>query len=399
MSLDTTLSTGEHRVKMQIVGFVSFSFLGYLCIGIPLAVLPIYIHKTLGYSEIVAGAVISLQYVATFVVRGISGKVVDTRGPKPVVLTSMIGFMASAILMFAAFKVEENSMLCLILLAITRLITGCAEGMIGASPINWAMLALGEKHTATAISYNGVASYSALAVGAPLGVLIGEHWKVEYIAIAIFIIPLVSLLFALSKKAVKGHFKAKPIGFFKVLKLVAPFGICLGLAGLGFGGLSNFITLYYDYFHWSNAALCLTTFSLLFISGRLFFSGKIDVHGGLKVALVCLIVETAGLVVLFMASHPNTALFGAAITGLGFSLVFPALGVEAVKLVPPSNAGAALACYGLFIDISLGLTGPLEGTVINVFGMEYLFLFCASIILISIVIVWRLLLQKGKNRL
>ena len=399
MSFDTALTTGGHRTRMQIAGFVSFTFLGYLCIGLPLAVLPIYIHKTLGYSEIVAGVIISLQYVSTFIVRGISGKQVDTRGPKPVVLISMIGFMASAILMFAAFKTQEDRMLCLVLLAVTRLITGCAEGMIGASPINWAMLAVGERHTATAISYNGIASYGALAVGAPLGVLISEHWKIEYIALWIFIIPLTGLLYAISKKAVTGRFKAKPIGFFKVLKLVAPFGVCLGLAGLGFGGLSNFITLYYDYFHWPGAALCLTVFSVLFITGRLFFANQINLRGGLRVSLVCLVTEMTGLIVLFLATHPHTALAGAAITGLGFSLVFPALGVEAVKLVPPSNAGAALACYGLFIDLSLGVTGPLEGAVINVFGMEYLFLFCAFTILISIIIIWRLLQRKGKNRL
>jgi hypothetical protein len=47
--------------------------------------------------------------------------------------------------------------------------TGCAEGMIGASPINWAIMAVGEKHTAKIISYNGVACYGALAIGASLG--------------------------------------------------------------------------------------------------------------------------------------------------------------------------------------------------------------------------------------
>lgn len=369
-----------------------------MCIGLPLAVLPVFIHKTLGFSEIVAGIIISLQYIATFLVRGLAGKMVDTKGPKLAVLISMSSFFISGILMFIAFRFEETRMMSLLLLAITRLITGCAEGMIGASPINWAMLVAGNEHTATAISYNGIASYGALAVGAPLGVIISKNLGMEYIAVAIIVTALLGLVYVGFLKAAYGNFTSEPIPFLKVLRIVTPFGICLGLAGLGFGGLSNFITLYYDYFNWNNAALCLSVFSTLFILGRMFFANQINSKGGLKVALICLITEAVGLFLLFLAPTASLALIGAAITGLGFSLIFPALGVEAVKLAPASNAGAALAGYGLFIDLSLGATGPLEGTVINVFGMKYLFLFCAIMVAIGAFIVLKLMKKKSLKK-
>ena len=54
-----------------------------------------------------------------------------------------------------------------------------------------------------------------------------------------------------------------------------------------------------------------------------------------------------------------------------------ALGVEAVNLVPASSRGAAVGAYSLFIDLSLGITGPLAGAIAAGFGFASIFLFAA----------------------
>lgn len=387
------------NVKLRIAGFVLLTFLGYLCIGLPLAVLPIYIHKTLGYSELVTGIVVSIQYATTFLLRGYGGKIVDTRGPKLAVKISMSAFAISGLLLLLAFYFEDTPWLSLLVMVVGRLLTGCAEGLIGASPINWAMLSVGDKHTATAISFNGIASYGALAVGAPLGVIIQSYLNLDVLALLVTAVGLFGLFYALPKKAEQNTqhtSEAESLSFFTVLRIVAPYGICLGLAGIGFGGISNFITLYYDYFHWEHAALSLSVFSVLFVCGRVFFSKYIDLYGGIKVGICCIVAELIGLILLFFAREPSMALFGSAIAGLGFSLVFPALGVEAVHSAPPANAGASLAGYGLFIDISLGITGPLAGGVINIWGMPYLYAFCSVALLFGLILILVLQRQKAK---
>ncbi len=342
----------------------------------------------------VAGVVISLQYLSTFLFRGYAGNIIDKKGPKTALLSGTTGFAISGLLLFVAFLFKDHRELCLGLIALTRLVTGFAEGLIGSSPINWSINTVGEQNTAKAISYNGIASYGGLAIGAPVGILLDNNYGIAGISIVVFILGIGGYLLAKRKADALIKSSEQRKSFVSVLKTVAPYGICLTLAALGFGTISTFITLYYAYLNWTNAVLCLSVFSVFFILGRLIFAGAIDNYGGLKTSVACIALESVGLMVLWLANMPEIALIGAGITGLGFSLVFPALGVEAVKLVPGSNKGAALGAYGLFLDISLGLTGPLVGGVASHFGMLYIFPFSMGMVLLGLllclVIGWKL---------
>ncbi|UOE46309.1 MFS transporter [Mucilaginibacter sp. SMC90] len=386
MEAGSSIKSAASSIALEIAGFVKFTFIGYFTIGLSLGVLPVFIHNQLGYSAMIAGVVISLQYLSTFLFRGYAGNIIDKKGPKPAVLSGMTGFAISGLVLCLAFLFKEHHDLCLVLVALTRLVTGFAEGLIGSSPINWTINAVGEQNTAKAISYNGIASYGGLAVGAPVGILLDGGYGIAGIGIVVFILGIIGYLLAKRKEDAVIKSTEQRKSFASVLKTVAPYGLCLTLAALGFGTISTFITLYYAYLNWTNAVLCLSVFSVFFILGRLIFAGAIDNYGGLKTAIACMALESVGLMVLWLANTPEAALIGAGVTGLGFSLVFPALGVEAVKLVPGSNKGAALGAYGLFLDISLGITGPLVGGVASHFGMLYIFPFSMGMVLLGFVL-------------
>lgn len=381
--MDNLVNRPEN-VNLSLLTYVCFTFVGYFIIGLSLSVLPIFINKSLGFSLVIAGLVISLQYVATFFLRAYSGKIIDGKGPKPAVLFSMISFSLTGIFLMIAYYFKFSPYMSLSFLVITRLLTGCAEGMIGASPINWAIMAVGEEHTAKIISYNGVASYGALAIGASLGVTIEHKFGLYGIGILSIIFGILGFLYAKIKENKTNTHPQESQSFWKVLGKVAPFGVCLALGGIGFASISTFITLYYNHFHWNNGALCLSVFGGLFVAGRLVFNNVINNYGGIKVAITCLLVETVGLSIIAFASNPEIALIGAGFTGLGFSLIFPALGVVAIKSVSPSSQGSALAGYGLFIDLSLGVAGPLIGGVADIYGMSYIFPFSAGMVFIGL---------------
>jgi MFS family permease len=377
MSADTATQLSEFATTLQIIPVVFFTFICYLTIGIPLAVLPGYVHDDLGFSAIVAGAAISVQYLATLASRALAGRSADTLGPKRTVAIGLIGCGTSGVMLLLAVLCAHWPALSLSLLVVSRLVLGFGESLCGTGAILWGIGRVGVSHNARVISWNGIATYGALAIGAPLGVAIAH--TVGYTALGIVVIALAALGYYLARPM-----KAVPIvhgermSYRSVFMRVLPHGIGLALGSAGFGSIATFITLFYAARHWPNAALSLTVFGTLFIGARLLFANTIKTYGGFRVAIASFSFECVGLLMLWLAPEPHFALAGAALTGFGFALVFPALGVEAVGLVPPASRGAALSAYSVFLDLSLGITGPLAGYIAGAFGYGSVFLFAAA---------------------
>ncbi|HWB99422.1 MAG TPA: MFS transporter, partial [Bryobacteraceae bacterium] len=108
------------------------------------------------------------------------------------------------------------------------------------------------------------------------------------------------------------------------------------------------------------------------------------------VALVCVLIETAGLALMGLAPSAIPAAIGAALTGAGYALVFPALGVEAVRRAPPESRGMAMGAYTACLDYALGICGPLLGFVAAGINLRAAFFVSAFIVLISAFVALRL---------
>ncbi|WP_233862379.1 MFS transporter [Paraburkholderia adhaesiva] len=376
MSADSAPERSAFATTLQIVSVVFFTFLCYLTIGIPLAVLPGYVHNDLGFSTVVAGAAISVQYLATLASRALAGRCADTIGPKRTVSLGLIGCGASGVLLTLATLVGHWPALSLTLLVVSRLVLGCGESLCGTGAILWGIGRVGAANNARVISWNGVASYGALAIGAPLGVEFAHY--IGFWTLGVAVIALAALGYWLARPiAAVPVVHGERMSYRSVFTRVLPYGLGLALGSAGFGSIATFITLFYAAHQWSNAAFTLTVFGAVFIGTRFVFSNAIKRFGGFRVAIISFSVECAGLLLLWLATAPQIALAGAALTGLGFALVFPALGVEAVGLVPAASRGAALSAYSVFLDLSLGITGPLAGYVAHLFGFGSVYLFAA----------------------
>src|SRR5207248_2653252 len=70
----------------------------------------------------------------------------------------------------------------------------------------------------------------------------------------------------------------------------------------------------------------------------------------------------------------GVALLGAALTGFGYSLAFPALCLEAVRRVPPQSRGSAIGAYVVCLDFSLASAGPVAGLLVAPLGYSAIYL-------------------------
>jgi MFS family permease len=376
----------------KILGYVYFTFVCYLSIGLPLAVLPPYVHLRMGYSAALAGLVISIQYIATLGSRPWAGRISDRAGAKVSVLWGMAACTASGGLLVAAAGLFTAHIhwLSISALILSRLVLGVGESLGSTGATLWGISSAGQESTAKVISYNGISTYGAMALGAPLGVVMDRTWGLSSLGVLTIAIGAVSLVLAAQKRPAP-LIAGEHLPFGHVLGRVAPHGMGLALGGVCYSVLATFITLFYASRSWNGAALCLTAFGVAFILARLLFIQTINRFGGFPVAMVCLAVESVGLAMLWRATSPWMALAGAALGGFGFSLVFPAIGVEAVKRVPEANRGTALGVYTAFADVSFFLVGPIAGAIIGLYGYASVFLFAlvSVIAALGIVIVLR----------
>jgi predicted MFS family arabinose efflux permease len=123
----------------------------------------------------------------------------------------------------------------------------------------------------------------------------------------------------------------------------------------------------------------IATFSSLIVA-RIAFGHLPDRLCGARLALWFVLIETVGLILMWLAAGVAVATVGAALTGFGYALVFPALGVEAVRRAPPESRGVAMGAYTACLDIALGVSGPVLGSIASRTGLSSVFLASAVVV-------------------
>lgn len=371
-------------------------FIGFLTIGLPLPVLPLHVHDGLGMSTLVVGIVIGAQFAAALLSRAWAGNLADTRGAKRAVVMGFLLASSSGIAYLASLVFAQSPTTSVWILLLGRVLLGCGESLVVTGALSWGVGLVGPQNAGKVMAWVGIAMYGAYAVGAPVGVAINDLQGFAGISVVAAVLPILSLAVIANLRSLPPTANRRT-PFYKVLGVVWGAGMGLALSSVGFGVITAFIALLFAAHDWGNASLAFTAFGLAFIAARIFFGHLPDKLGGARVALVCVLIEALGQLLIWGADTAVIAYVGAALTGFGYSLAFPGFGVEAVRRAPPQNRGVAMGAYVAFLDISLGITGPALGAVAGTWGVDAVYLVGAIAVASSLLVAVRLLISAPKG--
>lgn len=352
-------------------------FAVYLTVGMTLGTLPAYVKNELQCSALVVGIVAGLQSLATLLTRAYAGKLTDTKGAKTSKHLGLALILLSGLIYIGASIIDAYILPALCLIILARIVHGISESLAVTGALTWGIGLVGPKKSGKVMTWNGIAMYAGIAVGAPLAIAMKSTLGISYVFATIILLPVLSwvVTYRLANLPVDtGHVRTP---FYKVIGLIAPQGLGLAFASIGFACISSFIALLFSQQHWGNPSMAFMTFGAFYILTRVFFSSLPDRFGGYRVALVSLAVEVAGQLLIFTASSPAVVILGCSLTGIGFSLIFPALGVLAIKKVAPQMRGTALGAYAAFFDLALGLAGPAAGIIAGWYSYQAVYVFGA----------------------
>lgn len=376
------------RVAFRLIPLNILIFLGFMIIGMPLPVLPLFVRATMSPEPLLAGMVIGLQSLVTVLTRHHAGQLADRKGPRTATMRGLVLCAVAGTFYVAAALLSIPWPGRLLVLLTGRAILGLGESLILTGAIAWGIGRAGAGNTGTVLSWNGIAMYLALAIGAPLGLGIYQEMREEISGLVVLgiisaMLPAAAGLYAFFLPDV-GIAPADPIATRAVLRRILPYGSVLTLQMMGFGTIASFLSLAYAAEGWSGAGAAFTGFGIGVVVVRLLWGHLPDRVGGRSIAALSLLVDCVGQMVIWLAPIPAVAAVGAILTGMGLALAFPALGLEAMRRLPSGSKGLAVGLFSAFQDIAFGITGPLAGLLAELAGTRAVFAAGAAAAIIAL---------------
>lgn len=391
----TKPSDPSPSVFVTLLPIMAAVLAGFVIIGLALPVLPLHVHDDLGFGTFVVGLVAGAQFAASLISRIWAGSFSDKYGAKRGVVTGLIAAAVSGLLYLLSLVFTSLPILSVGVLLIGRAILGGAESFIITGGVSWGLGLVDKEHAGKVIAWVGTAMFAAMAFGSPFGTMMFESYGFASISLVTTLLPLAVLLALVRMPAVLPHPHKAKSALKSVMGSVWLPGLGAATASIGYCAILAFSSLFYSQQNWQPIWMAFTAFGAALIIARLIAGHLPDKFGGARVALIFVLVLTAGLVLMWLATNAVIASVGAAVAGFGYSLVYPGLGVEAVRGTSQENRGLAMGIYTAFLDVAMAVGSPALGWIAGHIGLGAVFLASAIVVFCTAGIALRLIQRSA----
>jgi len=364
-----------------------FIFLGF---QMTLPTLPLFV-KELGGSDQLIGIIIGIFTFSALIFRPYAGKALETKGRQ---FVYMIGL--------AIFVISVGSFAFIVsmaLLVITRIVQGIGWGFSTTATSTIATDLVPPERRGEGLGYFGLSGNLALAFGPALGLtLVGV---ISFKSLFLICGGLGFFAFLLStviryKKVEESAHQTVTVKFDIFEKTAVQPSVLLFFITVTFGGIASFLPLYAAQKGIASIELYFLVYAIFLMVART-FAGKIyDKKGHLYVFLPGTVLIFVAMLLLSWLPSTLVMLIAAALYGLGFGSVQPALQAWAVDKSPDNRKGMANATFFSFFDLGVGLGAMVFGQLASLYGYHTIYLTSAGSVMLSM-IVYIVLLIRARN--
>ncbi|EKU48941.1 MFS transporter [Staphylococcus massiliensis] len=365
--------------KNFIINF-AINFLVYLCMYLLIVIVASYASNHFNASDSLAGLVSGLFIVGSLIGRFITGRFVNSLGPKKILL---IGLILLTITQF--FYFIDHSIWILML---TRIVNGIATGVATTATGSLAAFIAPDSRKSESISLFSLSLVLGAAIGPFFGLLLSQIYPIQFLFILCIMLCMISFVLACF---IHHHFETTPLTQADkqirlnqfIAKEAIPVAFLMMLIGVGYAAILSFLQFFAEERDLVTASQYFFMFyALTSLFARPIVGRLMDQKSDNVVAYPSFIFFIISLFVLSMSHSSFMLLLAGALVGIGYGNLSSIFQAAAVKSVSPMKMGLATSTYFIGLDIGIGFGPYVLGFFTNQtgYGMMYFYLGILAII-------------------
>lgn len=365
-----------------------FIFLGF---QMTLPTIPLFVEH-LGGNDQLIGLVVGIFTFSALLLRPYAGHALESKGRRFVYLIGLAVFVVSV----GSFGFATG----MFLLFFLRIIQGVGWGFSTTASGTIATDIVPSSRRGEGLGYYGLSGNIALALGPSLGLALAG------------IISFKALFFVCAGLGLLALFMATKIHYKEVEKSSTPAvkakwdfyeksalqpAMLLFFITVTFGGIATFLPLYSVQKGVAGIEWYFLIYAMFLMVSRTFAGQLYDRKGHQAVFIPGAVLILAAMVLLAWLPNSLILFVAAAIYGLGFGSIQPALQAWAVEKAKPNRKGMANATFFSFFDLGVGVGAIVFGQIGHIWGYASIYVTSAISILISILLYIYLLFRNKQQ--